>query len=247
MESLIGDLGTFLWAVINNWAGYCTGGVVVALLWLWSTLKQKNIPRSWGIAVAIFFLAVSTFNAWREQHQAARTEHEARLHAEDISHPNLRAEIIQSSIGNVKEFGEQTGVVVWVRISNTGAPSVALDYQLKLETLQGSKLLGGMQELPLAMHFLDRGVQIRDAQKSSLADKTAENPIQTGASQTGLLFFLFPQRLEEIRSSLKKIKVSFADVLQKRYEAEYAWKQGVNDQMHQIPGGPRNLPDTKRR
>jgi hypothetical protein len=38
---ILKEIGIYLLAVIDNWAGYCTGGVIVALLWFWSTLKQK--------------------------------------------------------------------------------------------------------------------------------------------------------------------------------------------------------------
>jgi hypothetical protein len=64
------QLGDFVWAVINNWAGYTTGGLVVAALWLWSTVRQKPTPQLLAIVVACFFLFVATFNAWREQNAA---------------------------------------------------------------------------------------------------------------------------------------------------------------------------------
>lgn len=60
------QVAEFLWAVINNWAGYTTGGLIVALLWLWSTLRQVPISRKVGIAVAILFLFFAAFNAWRK-------------------------------------------------------------------------------------------------------------------------------------------------------------------------------------
>jgi hypothetical protein len=62
------DMVLFLWSVLNNWAGYATGGVIVALVWLWSTLRQKPPSRNVGIGLAIFFLFFAFFNAWRDQY-----------------------------------------------------------------------------------------------------------------------------------------------------------------------------------
>src|SRR5436309_8565325 len=62
------DLFRFLWAVINSWAGYATGGVVVALAGLWSTIFQVSLSRRVAIALALFFLFMAFFNAWRKQY-----------------------------------------------------------------------------------------------------------------------------------------------------------------------------------
>src|SRR5205809_5832120 len=64
------DLFRFLWAVLNNWAGYTTGGLVVALTSLWSTLFPRfPISRKIGIALALLFLFMAFFNAWRKQYR----------------------------------------------------------------------------------------------------------------------------------------------------------------------------------
>src|SRR6266496_4592186 len=86
----ISELGAFLWAVINNWAGYTTGGVVVALLWLWSTLKQIPISRKFGIGIALIFLFFAIFNAWRERNHAAL---DAERKLEELTIPKLDGHI----------------------------------------------------------------------------------------------------------------------------------------------------------
>jgi hypothetical protein len=70
----INDIGRFLWAVINNWAGYTTGGVLVALLWLWTTFRQIPLSRKIGIGVAVIFLFFAVFNAWRDQRKGWEQE-----------------------------------------------------------------------------------------------------------------------------------------------------------------------------
>lgn len=68
IKAWFADLFQFLKAVLNSWAGYTTGGIVVALVWLWSTVSQIPMSRKAGIILAIFFLLMALFNAWRKQY-----------------------------------------------------------------------------------------------------------------------------------------------------------------------------------
>jgi hypothetical protein len=61
------DLREFLWAVINNWAGYATGGLIVAGSWLYFVWKDKPMPRMAGFILASLFLFMACFKAWVEQ------------------------------------------------------------------------------------------------------------------------------------------------------------------------------------
>lgn len=67
IKEWFGDLLEFFWAVINSWAGYATGGIIVALVWLWSTVFSIPVSRRTGIGLAVFFLVMAFFNAWRKQ------------------------------------------------------------------------------------------------------------------------------------------------------------------------------------
>ena len=63
----ISDIFQFIWAVINNWAGYATGGLLVALVWVWSVWKDKPTPRAVLLALAGLFLFFAFFKAWDDQ------------------------------------------------------------------------------------------------------------------------------------------------------------------------------------
>src|SRR5438128_12641043 len=76
----ITDIGRFLWAVINNWAGYSTGGIIVAVVALWHLIKNRPVPRKLGIGLAIFFFFLSFFKAWQDQYHIGN-ELQERLHA----------------------------------------------------------------------------------------------------------------------------------------------------------------------
>src|SRR2546421_9728950 len=73
MANYLSDWLVFLWAVLNNWAGYVTGGIIVALVttW-WNVLKNKPIPRRVLIGLTTVFLVLGVFNAWRAQLQRVK-------------------------------------------------------------------------------------------------------------------------------------------------------------------------------
>jgi hypothetical protein len=134
----------FAWAVINNWAGYCTGGVVVALLWFWSTLKQQPIPKKLGLIVAAVFFALAIFSAWREQYHRAQ-EAEARG-------PRLVGEI-QGTLVGISEG--QVGMIMVATISNlpTGDPSIVKMYSLTITLQSGEQIKGEPFTVPKTMTF----------------------------------------------------------------------------------------------
>ena len=114
------ELFIFSWAVINNWAGYCTGGVIVALLWFWSTIKQRPISRKIGTALAIIFLCLAVFNAWREQYIKTL--------------PRLKLHIEQSLIGPSHDHPTDTYILLVVSVSRPyGPPSIAQDWGLTVK------------------------------------------------------------------------------------------------------------------
>ncbi|HEX4920517.1 MAG TPA: hypothetical protein VFV92_07230 [Candidatus Bathyarchaeia archaeon] len=83
----IKDVGVYLWAVLWNWGNLATGGVIIALLWLYySVIRQSSMPRKVGIVVALLFLMFATFNAWREQYRK--------------NNPGLRLQIDEIGPGN---------------------------------------------------------------------------------------------------------------------------------------------------
>jgi hypothetical protein len=113
------DLLTFLWAVIDSWAGYTTGGIIVAILWLWSILRQRAVPRKIAVAVAVFFVFCAVFHAWREQfHKASNVQ--AKFDAS--TKPEFRV-VIAQIIGTYSSSGK-TVFLVQMGVFNRGADSV---------------------------------------------------------------------------------------------------------------------------
>jgi hypothetical protein len=61
------DLFEFVWAVVNNWAGYFTGGMIVATITLYFMWRDKPMGRTIGLTLSALFLFMAFFKAWKEQ------------------------------------------------------------------------------------------------------------------------------------------------------------------------------------
>jgi hypothetical protein len=75
--NFFGDIGRFLWDVLNNWAGYATGGLLVAAFGLWFTWRDKAIPRHIVLALAVVFLLMAIYKAWHDQYAENMVAQEA--------------------------------------------------------------------------------------------------------------------------------------------------------------------------
>jgi hypothetical protein len=77
---MLNDIRNFFWAVINNWAGYITGGLIIAAVTVWFGLKGKTMPRKTLIVLLVLFGLMACFKAWEEQNLARRgLENNVRL------------------------------------------------------------------------------------------------------------------------------------------------------------------------
>jgi len=99
---LLSDLLSFICAVVNSWAGYATGGVIMALVAFWAMFRQKQVPRSMGLACHHFsFLCVLSCVAGSTSCSASGTRRQAKAEEQLVgiekhSFPDLKGEIIFS-------------------------------------------------------------------------------------------------------------------------------------------------------
>src|SRR5471030_1329766 len=61
----------FLWAVVNNWAGYATGGIVTAVVWFWLGWREKAMTRKFLKWLSICFFVMACYKAWEDQYEKA--------------------------------------------------------------------------------------------------------------------------------------------------------------------------------
>jgi hypothetical protein len=173
------DFLTFLWAVITNWAGYATGGVIVALVALYTLVKEVPIPKKVGIAIALFFLLLAIFTAWRNEYLKTR--------------PGLIVTVRQ--IGAMTD-GEYSRLFVITSVSNRGSASVADGWELRVKRA-GSKTWGSwtapyLFEPNRPIIIEQRGVVRKYSPNDALYLKAGDKPIENGGRVTGFLAFRVP-------------------------------------------------------
>ncbi len=199
---LLKDVFVFLWAVINNWAGYCTGGIIMALLWLWSTRKEQALPRKIGTIVALCFLGVAVFSAWRDQKKKVESSMEEvrnlRLQISALNQPAFSARIDFAILG-AQPKGSQVALIV--SLTNTGAPSAVLpeSWELKAVAADGRSFEGWPNTLKdKNLDFcLSPKMLMRFVRSDALYLK-ASRPVDRNGYQQGLLWFGFPDLPREL-------------------------------------------------
>jgi hypothetical protein len=141
------ELGVFLWAVLTNWAGYATGGVVVGLAWLWSTLSQVPLSRKFGILLAAVFLFLAVFNAWRDQRERVTSKEAeiARLtdQLDALRVPSFEIEALNGILGG-RPDGSQVALVI--RLVSKGAPAAVIASSWKMIVTADGRLWDGIPQ-----------------------------------------------------------------------------------------------------
>jgi hypothetical protein len=209
----ISDLGQFVRAVINSWAGYATGGVIVALLWLWSTWKQVSVPRTIGIGLASFFLFLAIFNAWRTEYKLRRSFEEMRL----------SGYLDTVWIAPAGTHGQSAIVTVHgIVVNPTGPPTVAVGWGMSARLKDGRSVRG--------RQILQSGdLKLADPNNPTIVLKvtdywpeaTVSQPIPTGGAKMGWINGIFQDATQqELHDESTVITVSLQDVRGKQYSLE---------------------------
>jgi hypothetical protein len=244
MTSFIREFGEFLLAVVNNWAGYTTGGVIVATVWLWSTLKQVPISRKVGILLAVMFLVFAFFNAWREQHHEA-LEKQQKLDA--LTLPILTADIFVA-ISRIGGNGGDTLMTVAGLIKNQGAPTVLDKWGVDIKFSDGRLLHGKLllAPSPIDTLTLDDSKGHNPPMVLSGAkywpSATRSQPIATGGGGDGWINALFPNlSADEVEQKKATIILTCRDVNGKEWPLQHTISAGDTPEIIDL----RTLPGAK--
>jgi hypothetical protein len=236
------DFSEFLWAVINNWAGYATGGLVVATFWLYFVWKDKPMPRAIGFILAGAFLLMAFFKAWREQKQTvAQRDLQITMFQKQIdslTKPDFELTAGTFVISTLKRHwptgkgatGKRTDEVIFVPLSilNHGAPSVVSKFRMSV-SFQGGETVQG---IPLVMADSivlppPNSAPITFTPDQSLFKKAVAQPIPTGGIVGGFVLFLFPEEFnEQLRSAGTVISIVLEDSVHREYKVDL--KSGQN-------------------
>ncbi len=187
----------------------------MAGLWLWSTIKQTPISRRAGIGLAVLFLCLAVFNAWRE-------EYHRRKGLEAMS---LVGQFAGLAVAPAEAEQQSSLVTVMGVISNpTGPSTIVTSFALTAILANGQSL----EAIPVALSPGDTVLGF-DQNKSGMVLKQSDywpdsgiaTPIPTGGARkgwiTGVIRNVSKQKLIEDKA---KLIVSFQDVKGNKYSLE---------------------------
>jgi hypothetical protein len=65
------DIWEFFWSVANNWAGYFTGGLIIALVSFYYAWRNQTMARKIILIFSIIFFLMACFKAWKDEKEKA--------------------------------------------------------------------------------------------------------------------------------------------------------------------------------
>jgi hypothetical protein len=170
------ELLDFLLAVLSHWVSLMSG-LVSVIIGLWLRVRGgKDIRSDVFLLVALLCIFFACFLAWRGEHRSSLALMESEL-------PKLSGSIDQVAILRLPEG--PTGIMMWVTVRNSGAPSIADNYRLEYHALSGLRIPLTLEAAPPAVIFDGKKI---DTGKEAIYDKTAEQPIPRGGTRRGMAF-----------------------------------------------------------
>ena len=67
----------YLLEMVNNWAGYFTGGIIIAVFTVWLAWRGKVMTRKILIGLTILFFIMGSYKAWEDQYERAEAAEKA--------------------------------------------------------------------------------------------------------------------------------------------------------------------------
>jgi len=194
-----------------------SSGVSVLLTVLGFFQKTAAVRRTfWFVGMACVLIACAKI--WTVQHRSYLSEvrsfeDEKKLY-EGLALPRLSGEIASIAIHPLKN--STTGVLVAVRITNTGADSVAYDYQLTA-LVNGTLQVAVLHMIPTTLQLsLPTGKAVYYA-KDAISEKT--EPIKRGGQIIGILWGWF-EKVQTEWITPSSVSVAFTDINRVQYTAK---------------------------
>jgi hypothetical protein len=105
---MLADVWQFIIAVSSNWAGYATGGTIVASAWLYYSWKDTAMPRIIALSLCFIFQCMAVFKAWEDKNRDLELLKAKLAIPEFVMSHCCPAKLLRSGI-NVFESGEYAG------------------------------------------------------------------------------------------------------------------------------------------
>jgi hypothetical protein len=204
---LIRDIWAWLVAVFSGWFGGI--GFVSTVLWVVAQMRdnpdQGFLNQKWWRVVAVFFLVIASFEAWRDAYVDAR--------------PQLLGAIDRVSVAPLEPPDPPGSVVLVVAsVKNTGLPSIATDWALTIKN--GEEMVA--TEFAL---FMQKNFRVHDFEYSAgeaLYNRLLRAPLPQGGMERGFLAFKVPGRTpHEVVKPGAIFELRFSDVTGATYRVEW--------------------------
>jgi hypothetical protein len=218
----LSEILEFVWAVINNWAGYATGGLIVATVSFYLVWNDKPMARNVALVLSALFLLMAFFRAWRDKKRALQASQTELAVERDRKQPKLSGEIGLAVTAPGREAHDSM-VMLFATIKNNGAPSIAEGFESRVRLPSGQELpinaISFLPKGPLKLFGAEGGPELEVAVSEELRRKAIAQPIPTGGAING--FFMGLVRgadVSEVFGEGATYFLSFKDSMGKRYE-----------------------------
>jgi len=208
---MLSDIEHFAWDVINNWAGYSTGGLILACVVLWFGVKEKTMPRKVALVLAALFLLMAFFKAWQDKSQKL-----IALQAQ-LKSPGFSGQLGSAWWGSYK--GKLLVIVGGVVTNPFGPPSAAINWKMSLEFPGSPVAVDGVAPFTSgkdqSYELPGEKAKMVLAASNYLPEKSA-TPIPGGGAMAGWFWSVFNGLSEQDMYKNPELIVSFDDVVDGR-------------------------------
>jgi hypothetical protein len=202
-------------------------------------------------------LLVASFLAWRDVHCAAE-EYRQNLsdkqkEVDNLTKPDREGQIVQAGSveivihpnGHLSNYPQDPPshplpvALVWAKIRNYGADSIAENYQLVITLNSGKQIRGTIMKVFTEVKPTDWRQRAILNSASSLVEETVERPVARGGQEVGLLMFMLEEKdyvREEIAQKGVLYDLSFQDIAGKWYHVKTVLRGGGGTEPGYIPG-----------
>ncbi len=184
---------------------------------------QGKILRTFGVIALLLSPGLAWLETHRELISAQSDIKKARLDLERLTKPKLRAEITHVGIGGRARGLSGENLTVFLRVTNTGAPSIVANWKIVVITRDGREaealpFVSGPQMQTITLEREDGGIPVVVSPDDDLAAKTSQDPIPNGGARFGYLITIL--RNIDTRS-IQRIRLSFVDVTGLAYQIDH--------------------------
>ena len=204
------EIWLFVWAVFNNWAGYATGGIIMATIALWYTIKHQSIPRKVLLCLAVVFFVMAVFKAWQAEHHRAST-----------ALVRLDGEIVQFNYF-YSEDNKCTGFLFVVQVANTGqSPTVARGWDLAAffpnDPISHKAVITAALPMGGKTTLSGHAGTSTYAAEDDLRVKAAFDPIPVGGMRVGHIGFGLQGTMPDKIPLGRRLELSYSDINSNTY------------------------------